>query len=174
MLLAISPRRVTGRTRRCTRTGGSIGLEVNVRRARRVNFVVRAIESSYSYSYSYSYSNGAIMTEPIFDHEKLDVYQLSIGETTSASVFAIWVDDTMLVIFATLLSVSVSRQPGSEELTIDHVVPRAQGGESRWDNCVLACLTCNHRKVDRTPQQAKLRLRKQPAQPKWNPPGTDA
>ena len=25
-------------------------------------------------------------------------------------------------------------QPGSEELTIDHVVPRAQGGTSRWDN----------------------------------------
>ena len=43
--------------------------------------LVRAIESSYSYSaerYSYSYSNGAIMTEPIFDHEKLDVYRLSI------------------------------------------------------------------------------------------------
>ncbi|MDP6723364.1 MAG: HNH endonuclease [Pirellulaceae bacterium] len=33
------------------------------------------------------------------------------------------------------------RQPGVEELTIDHVVPRAQGGESRWDNCVLACLS---------------------------------
>jgi len=29
------------------------------------------------------------------------------------------------------------RQPGTEELTIDHVLPRAQGGESRWDNCVL-------------------------------------
>ena len=61
------------------------------------------------------------------------------------------------------------RQPGGEELTIDHVVPRAQGGESRWDNCVLACLTCNHRKADRTPQQAKLRLRKEPVRPKWNP-----
>jgi 5-methylcytosine-specific restriction endonuclease McrA len=54
-------------------------------------------------------------------------------------------------------------------LTIDHVVPRAQGGESRWDNCVLACLTCNHRKAGRTPQQAKLRLRKEPVRPKWNP-----
>jgi 5-methylcytosine-specific restriction endonuclease McrA len=60
-------------------------------------------------------------------------------------------------------------QPGSEELTIDHVVPRAQGGESRWDNCVLACLACNKRKADRTPQQARMRLRKQPLQPAWNP-----
>jgi hypothetical protein len=32
-------------------------------------------------------------------------------------------------------------QPGSEELTLDQVVPRSQGGESRWDNCVLACLS---------------------------------
>jgi 5-methylcytosine-specific restriction endonuclease McrA len=60
-------------------------------------------------------------------------------------------------------------QPGSEALTIDHVVPRAQGGQSRWDNCVLACITCNHRKADRTPQQAGLRLRKPPIQPKWKP-----
>ena len=60
-------------------------------------------------------------------------------------------------------------QPGSEELTIDHVVPRAQGGESRWDNCVLACVTCNKRKADRTPEQAKMRLRKRPVRPTWNP-----
>jgi 5-methylcytosine-specific restriction endonuclease McrA len=61
------------------------------------------------------------------------------------------------------------KQPGSEELTIDHVVPRAQGGQSRWDNCVLACLECNKRKADRTPQQATMRLRKAPVQPAWNP-----
>jgi 5-methylcytosine-specific restriction endonuclease McrA len=60
-------------------------------------------------------------------------------------------------------------QPGSEELTLDHVVPRAQGGESRWDNCVLACVACNKRKADRTPQQAGMRLHKQPVQPKWRP-----
>ena len=60
-------------------------------------------------------------------------------------------------------------QPGGEELTIDHVVPRAQGGDSRWDNCVLACLTCNSHKADRTPEQAHMRLRRSPVQPKWNP-----
>ena len=62
-----------------------------------------------------------------------------------------------------------SVQPGSEELTIDHVVPRAQSGESRWDNCVLACVACNKRKADRTPEQARMRLRKQPVQPTWTP-----
>ena len=60
-------------------------------------------------------------------------------------------------------------QPGSEELTIDHVVPRAQGGVSRWENCVLACVACNKRKADRTPEQAKLRLRKKPRRPMWKP-----
>ncbi len=60
-------------------------------------------------------------------------------------------------------------QPGSEELTLDHVIPRAQGGESRWDNCVLACLACNKRKADRTPEQAGMRLKHKPVRPKWNP-----
>jgi 5-methylcytosine-specific restriction endonuclease McrA len=61
------------------------------------------------------------------------------------------------------------KQPGSDELTLDHVVPRAQGGESRWDNCVLACLDCNKRKADRTPEQANMRLRRRPVQPAWKP-----
>lgn len=60
-------------------------------------------------------------------------------------------------------------QPGVNELTIDHVLPRAQGGQSSWDNCVLACLACNHAKADRTPEQAGMRLRKQPQRPAWKP-----
>ncbi|HMO14960.1 MAG TPA: HNH endonuclease [Pirellulaceae bacterium] len=61
------------------------------------------------------------------------------------------------------------RQPDGDELTIDHVVPRSQGGPSTWENCVLACMTCNNVKADRTPQQARMKLRKQPVRPKWNP-----
>jgi 5-methylcytosine-specific restriction endonuclease McrA len=60
-------------------------------------------------------------------------------------------------------------QPGSEELTLDHVIPRSQGGESCWENCVLACLACNKRKADRTPEQAGMRLRHKPVRPTWNP-----
>ncbi|NLS92335.1 MAG: HNH endonuclease [Planctomycetaceae bacterium] len=60
-------------------------------------------------------------------------------------------------------------QPGSEELTLDHVVPRAQGGESRWDNCVLACMECNRRKANRTPEQAGMRLKHKPVRPTWSP-----
>jgi 5-methylcytosine-specific restriction endonuclease McrA len=59
--------------------------------------------------------------------------------------------------------------PGSEELTIDHVVPRAHGGVSSWTNCVLACIDCNARKADRTPEQARMKLRKQPSVPAWRP-----
>jgi 5-methylcytosine-specific restriction endonuclease McrA len=60
-------------------------------------------------------------------------------------------------------------QPGSEELTIDHILPRAQGGVSSWENCVLACVACNKRKADRTPEQARMRLRHKPARPHWKP-----
>jgi 5-methylcytosine-specific restriction endonuclease McrA len=60
-------------------------------------------------------------------------------------------------------------QPGSAELTIDHVVPRAQGGTSTWENCVLACIACNAKKADRTPAQARMPLRVQPVRPKWHP-----
>ena len=60
-------------------------------------------------------------------------------------------------------------QPGTNELSIDHVVPRAHGGVSSWENCVLACVNCNKRKADRTPPQAGMRLRNQPVRPRWQP-----
>jgi 5-methylcytosine-specific restriction endonuclease McrA len=34
----------------------------------------------------------------------------------------------------------------SDELTIDHMIPRASGGKITWDNAVTACKTCNHKK----------------------------
>ena len=61
------------------------------------------------------------------------------------------------------------RQPGGDELTVDHVVPRSQGGVSAWNNCVLACLDCNMHKTDRTPEQARMKLRRAPARPAWKP-----
>jgi hypothetical protein len=42
--------------------------------------------------------------------------------------------------------------------TIDHVRPRAQGGKTSWSNCVAACRPCNHKKADRTPEQAQMKL----------------
>ena len=34
----------------------------------------------------------------------------------------------------------------AKELTIDHVIPRAEGGRTVWENCVTACKPCNHKK----------------------------
>lgn len=58
-------------------------------------------------------------------------------------------------------------QPGPKELTIDHVIPRTQGGIGSWENCVLSCLDCNSKKAGRTPQQAGMKLRKIPKKPSW-------
>lgn len=56
-------------------------------------------------------------------------------------------------------------QPGPEELTIDHVYPRSRGGKSSFENCVLACVECNRKKANRTPEEAGLKLRKTPKKP---------
>jgi 5-methylcytosine-specific restriction endonuclease McrA len=60
-------------------------------------------------------------------------------------------------------------QPGWEGITVDHVVPRSQGGPSNWSNCVAACAPCNTRKADRTPEQAGMTLRRRPTRPAWRP-----
>lgn len=55
------------------------------------------------------------------------------------------------------------------DLTLDHVVPRSQGGQSTWENIVCACLPCNIRKGGRTPKQANLPLIRKPEKPKKSP-----
>ena len=57
----------------------------------------------------------------------------------------------------------------TEELSIDHVVPRSKGGRLSWTNCVLACLDCNVRKGNRTLAEAHMRLINQPVKPDWKP-----
>lgn len=41
----------------------------------------------------------------------------------------------------------------SNRITRDHVRPKSQGGTDDPSNIVQACLTCNHSKADRTPEQ---------------------
>ena len=53
----------------------------------------------------------------------------------------------------------------SSDLTLDHIVPRVQGGENSWMNLVCACLNCNTRKGGRTPKQAKMALVRKPFKP---------
>lgn len=49
--------------------------------------------------------------------------------------------------------------------TVDHVLPRSRGGALSWENAVAACLRCNHRKGNRTPEEAGMRLLIVPARP---------
>ena len=53
----------------------------------------------------------------------------------------------------------------SSLLTIDHVVPRHRGGEHKWTNVASACPKCNHRKAGRTPEEANMKLARQPFEP---------
>lgn len=57
----------------------------------------------------------------------------------------------------------------TRELTLDHVLPRVQGGGNAWTNLVCACVRCNARKGGRTPEQAGMRLIRPPVRPKRNP-----
>lgn len=50
----------------------------------------------------------------------------------------------------------------SSELTLDHVIPRSRAGESAWENLVACCHPCNNRKGNRTPEEAGMRLLRQP------------
>ena len=57
----------------------------------------------------------------------------------------------------------------TSELSLDHVVPRSQGGSSTWENIVCACVACNVRKGGRTPKEASMHLIRKPEKPKRSP-----
>ena len=56
-----------------------------------------------------------------------------------------------------------------QDLTIDHVLPRSRGGYDTWENLVLACVQCNMKKGNRTPEEARMRLMRKPVKPHWLP-----
>jgi len=62
-----------------------------------------------------------------------------------------------------------AKKPQRAELNLDHVVPRALGGRTTWENVVTSCVDCNRRKGGRTPVQAGLVLVRKPARPRWTP-----
>lgn len=53
----------------------------------------------------------------------------------------------------------------SHNLTIDHVFPRSRGGKDTWENLVTACDRCNVSKGDRTPEEARMSLKRKPFRP---------
>ena len=57
----------------------------------------------------------------------------------------------------------------TNELSLDHVMPRSRGGGASWENLVCACLPCNVRKGGRTPREANMALIREPVQPRTSP-----
>ncbi|SMX31410.1 HNH endonuclease [Octadecabacter ascidiaceicola] len=53
----------------------------------------------------------------------------------------------------------------SGDLTFDHVVPRAAGGVTSWENVVAACSKCNLSKGSKSLKEANMSLLKPPRQP---------
>ena len=61
------------------------------------------------------------------------------------------------------------RSPARVELNLDHVIPRSRGGVTSWENVVCSCVPCNLRKGGRTPEEARMHLRRLPTRPRWTP-----
>lgn len=45
-----------------------------------------------------------------------------------------------------------------DELTVEHIVPVSRGGQYEWTNVVTACRSCNTRKGNHTPEEARMPL----------------
>ena len=54
-----------------------------------------------------------------------------------------------------------------DNLTIDHVVPKAKGGRDTWYNLVTACQSCNSKKGALTPEKAGLNMTHKPFRPSF-------
>jgi 5-methylcytosine-specific restriction endonuclease McrA len=59
-------------------------------------------------------------------------------------------------------------RPCLRELNVDHVMPRCRGGGDSWENLVVSCRVCNLKKGRRTPEEAGMRLLRQPQKPRWS------
>ena len=53
----------------------------------------------------------------------------------------------------------------SGSLTVDHIIPKERGGGDDWENLVTACLRCNLKKGNHSPEAAGLHLQKKPNRP---------
>jgi hypothetical protein len=54
---------------------------------------------------------------------------------------------------------------GAKASTVDHVLPDSRGGGFTWENLAAACLACNGAKANRTPEEARMRLKWHPYRP---------
>ncbi len=55
----------------------------------------------------------------------------------------------------------------ASELTFDHVISRANGGKSSWENVVAACYSCNNKKGSLSCKQANMFIKRVPKKPTY-------
>jgi hypothetical protein len=48
------------------------------------------------------------------------------------------------------------KQLNTEELSVDHILPKSRGGKDTWENLATACKSCNCLKGDKTPEEAGM------------------
>lgn len=53
----------------------------------------------------------------------------------------------------------------SRAMTVDHIIPKVRGGKDSWENLVTACIQCNNKKGDQTPEEAAMPLLSKPRKP---------
>ena len=56
---------------------------------------------------------------------------------------------------------------GKQATTVEHIVPRVDGGETTWLNTISACLRCNGKKGSKSLEKSGMKLLKQPFKPTW-------
>jgi 5-methylcytosine-specific restriction endonuclease McrA len=55
----------------------------------------------------------------------------------------------------------------SKTISIDHIIPRSKGGNSSWENLVVACSSCNHKKANKHLHEAGMSLISTTYAPSW-------
>ena len=60
------------------------------------------------------------------------------------------------------------KQFNETNLTLDHVIPKSRGGGKSWNNLVTSCSKCNQNKANRTPEEASMKLFKEPVAPRFS------
>ena len=58
----------------------------------------------------------------------------------------------------------------SQNLNLDHIIPRSKGGKTDWSNIVTSCIPCNQRKDNKLPQEVGMKLKILPTKPRWRGP----
>jgi 5-methylcytosine-specific restriction endonuclease McrA len=59
------------------------------------------------------------------------------------------------------------KRKATDELDLDHVIPRSRGGPHVWTNVVTSCRPCNLKKADKLPEEAGMPLKVRPEKPRW-------